>query len=77
MTNNSVERIDTMEIKRPPRYQIGLDYSEDKEAKLKRFVSIIGTNVSKFTAEALENEITARLEAMEESERKAIERLLG
>lgn len=76
MTNNAVERINTMEVKRPPRYQIGLDYSEDKEKKLKKFVSIIGSNVSKFTVEAIENEMTARLEDMPEDEKRAVQKLL-
>lgn len=68
--------MNTREIKKHDRYMIGVDYSDDKRACLKKFTSIIGTNVAKFTAEALDNEIQARLDGMKEDERRAVEHLL-
>lgn len=65
---NGLEKID--------RYQVGVIYTQDKVNRLKTFLRIINMTASEFTAEALDNEIDARLQAMDEDRRKAVERLL-
>ena len=59
------------------RFIIALDYPLDKRARLKAFCSIINISVSRFTQTALENEMEARLEAMDKNKRDAVIQILG
>ena len=57
--------------------QINIPYTRAKQDKLKKFCGLIGLSVAKFTSEALDNEIEARLDAMSDKDKKAVRTLLG
>jgi hypothetical protein len=65
-----------METTPPPklaRFVTAFPYPRLKRNRLKTFCNLIATDISKFTREAIENEMEARLQDMEPDRRKACE----
>jgi len=59
------------------RYQIGVEYPRDKQERLKKFLGIINMTAGEFAAEALDNEMAARMEDMDDTLRASVLKLIA
>lgn len=65
-------------MQRKKQYVVGLDYPEDKQHRLKRFVGAMGyDSVRAFIVEAMEEKIKNDLNHISPEDRQAIEHLIG
>lgn len=63
---------------RKKQYLISLDYPPEKQARLKKFIGVIGIeSIRAFVFQAIENEIEDQLAQMTPNKRAAVRQILG
>lgn len=65
-------------MQRKKQYVVGLDYTPEKQHRLKRFVGAMGyDSVRAFIAQVIDDRIDEELKNLPEEQRRTIEQLIG